>query len=106
MAFQVERKHPVTLEEYRRQIIDRLKDCADVQAARNALADAELILANNRLTPLTQDKFWEELYQDLDVLIEEAKFMPDREAGMKLWTVVLAAQAGISRYRGRATSAD
>jgi hypothetical protein len=89
------------LDEYRIKIIERLKDCRDTAAARHIMAEADLVLMNSRLTRLTQDKFWESLYEDLDVLIEETRFMTDRESGVKLSTVVVAAQARIARYRER-----
>jgi hypothetical protein len=89
----------MTLDEYRTQIIERLKSCRDTTAARSVLAEADLVLMNGRLTRLTQDKFWETLYQDLDALGEEARFMTDREAGVKLSTVVVAARSRIVRYR-------
>ena len=87
------------LDEYRTKIMERLKACRDTVAARGILAEADLVLMNSHLTRLTQDKFWETLYEDLDGLTEDARFMTDREAGVKLSTVVVAAQARIARYR-------
>jgi len=89
------------LDEYRTKVIERLKGCQNTAAARHILSEADLVLMNSRLTKLTQDKFWETLHEDLDTLAEEAKFMTDREAGLKLSSVVAAAQARIARYRER-----
>ena len=89
------------LDEYRIQIIARLKVCRDTTAARGVVVEADLVLTNGHLTRMTQNKFWEMLYDDLDVLGEEAKFMTDREAGAKLATVVVAAQARIAGYRNK-----
>lgn len=87
------------LDEYRTRIIERLKSCRDTTAARGILVEADLVLRTGRLTRLTQNTFWETLYEDLDTMGEEAKFMIDGEAGVKLSTVVAAAQARIARYR-------
>jgi hypothetical protein len=91
------------LEEYRTKTIERLKSCGDTACARHVLSEVDLVLMNSQLTKLTQDKFWETLYEDLDTLAEEAKFMNDRAAGVKLSTVVVAAQARIVRYREKIT---
>lgn len=96
----------MTLEEYRRHLIERFKACGDASAARNLVAEAELMLANSRLAPVTQAAFWEELHQDLDILLEDTKFMTDRQASVKLSTIVLAAQARIARSRPAAMSDD
>jgi hypothetical protein len=89
------------LDEYRTQLIGRLKSCRDTTAVRGILAEADLVLMTGRLARLTQNKFWETLCEDLDTLGAEAKFMTDGEAGVKLSTVVAAAQALIERYRER-----
>jgi hypothetical protein len=87
------------LDEYRIKVIERLKACKNTAAARHILAEADLVLMNSHVTGLTQDKFWETLHEDLDVLAEESKFLTDPEAGLKLASVVAAAQARIARYR-------
>jgi hypothetical protein len=89
------------LDEYRTKVIQRLKGCQNTAAARHILAEADLVLMNSHLTRLTQDKFWETLHEDLDALAEEAKFLSDREAGLKLSSIVVAAQTRIARYRER-----
>ena len=89
------------LDEYRTQLIGRLKSWRYTTAVRGILAEADLVLKTGRLARLTQNKFWETLCEDLDTLGAEAKFMTDGEAGVKLSTVVAAAQALIERYRER-----
>jgi len=87
------------LDEYRVKVIERLKGCRDSVVARNILAEADIVLMNGQLTRLTQDKFWETLYEDLEALGEEAKFMTDRAGAVTLSTVIVAAQSRIARYR-------
>jgi hypothetical protein len=95
----IKRTHRMMLDEYRVKVIERLKGCRDSVVARNILAEADIVLMNGQLTRLTQDKFWETLYEDLEALGEEAKFMTDRAGAVTLSTVIVAAQSRIARYR-------
>jgi hypothetical protein len=54
---------------------------------------------NCRVTQLVQDRSWETLRQNLETLREEARFMADRVAAVKLGTVAKHAQARIARCR-------
>jgi hypothetical protein len=96
----------MSLDEYREQLIGRLKSCADTAAARTLLAEAELVIVNARLALPTQLKFWESVHEDLDALVEAVRLSADRETGMKLAAVVAAAQARIARNRERLTDAS
>jgi hypothetical protein len=87
------------LDDFRSGVIERLKGCRDTTAARHILAVAELLLTNSHLTSLRRDGFWVNLCENLDGLAEDARLMIDREAGLKLSTIVVAAQARIARYR-------
>jgi hypothetical protein len=98
----VERR-PLILDDYRTTLIERLKSCLSTAEARAILTEADLVLTNSRLTPLTRDKFWETLQEDLQTLGLEAGALSDREARSKVEAVVAAAQARIARYRERAT---
>jgi hypothetical protein len=96
----------MSLDEYREQLIGRLKTCADTAAARTLLAEAELVIVNARLALPTQSRFWESVHKDLDALVEAVRLSADREAGMKLAAVVAAAQACIARNRERLADAS
>jgi len=96
-----EHKGRMSLDEYREQLIGRLKSCTNTAAARTLLAEADLVLVNARLTSLTQGKFWESLDEDLETAREEARLLADREAGVKLAAVIVVAQARIARFRER-----
>ena len=98
--------HRMSLDEYREQLIGRLKNCADTAAARTLLVEAELVLVNARLALPTQSRFWESVHEDLDTVAEAARLSADREAGMKLAAVVAAAQGRIARNRERLTGAS
>ena len=89
----------MTLDEYRGTLIVRLRACRDAAAARDLLAEANLVLINSQINPLTQDRFWETLEEELDVLSEDAKSLNDPKTVAVLGTVVAAARARIARYR-------
>lgn len=95
----------MSLDEYREQLIARLKSCTNTAAARTLVAEADLVLFNAQLTPLTQGKFWESLDEDLEAAREEARLLADREAGMQFAAVIAVAQARIARYRERLSEA-
>lgn len=96
----------MVLEEYRTQVIERLKACRDTIAVRAVLAEADLILMSSQLTAITRDKFWETLEEDLDVIRKESKNIADRKAAAILDALLAAAQARIARYRDHTTEPD
>jgi hypothetical protein len=51
----------MTLEEYRIQVIERLKARQDPVKARGLLAEVELVLTNSRIGDRAQKTFWETL---------------------------------------------
>lgn len=91
----------MTFDEYRLRILERLRACREVTAARDILAEAELMLANSQLTQITRDRFWESVEEELERLTEEAKFLPDPGAAATLGTVLAVARARIAGYRSR-----
>jgi hypothetical protein len=91
------------LDDYRTGLVERLMSCLSAAEARTILTEAHLVLRNSRLTPLTRDRFWDALQEDLETLGFEARTLSDRGTRLKLAAVVAAAQAGIARYRARAT---
>jgi hypothetical protein len=94
----------MTIEDYRFKLIMRLRACRDPVAARSLLAEAELMLANSRLTRLAHDRFWESVDDDLRSLEEVAKSVADRSTGAALEAVIAAARARIASYRARVAS--
>ena len=93
----------MTFDEYRLQLLERLRVCRDPASARNIIAEGELMLVNGQLTQLTHDRFWESMEEQLDALGEEAKFLADPKAADTLGIVVAAARSRIARYRARLT---
>lgn len=89
----------MSLDEYRAQLIERLKSCTDTAAARTLLAEADLRLMNARLTALTRSKFWESLQEELAAVVEAPRLSADRAGSPKLEAVIAAAQARLTRYR-------
>jgi hypothetical protein len=97
----------MTLDEYRRKVIERLKDCRSVEAAREILREVDLFVTASGINEETRDQFWELLDSQLDILSEASRFLGDRQQAMQAGTVVAAARARIARYRLRpADSSD
>ena len=91
----------MTLDEFRGTLIERLRACRDTAAVRDLLAEVNLVLINSQINALTQDRFWETLEEELDVLGEDAKLQNDPGPAAVLGAVVAAARARIARYRRR-----
>ena len=89
----------MTLDEYRKTLIERLRACPNVATARSLLAEANLMLADSGINRLTQERFWETLEEELDAVGDDAKFLSDPKAAADLGVVVAAARARIARYR-------
>jgi|SRR5579871_5949817 len=89
----------MTLDEYRKTLIERLRVCQATAAARDLIREASLALVHSQVSPVTRDRFWETLEEELEAIGEDAKFMEDSKAAAALGTVVAAARARIARYR-------
>ena len=89
----------MTLEDYRIEVIAKLKACQGPLWARNLLAQVDLVLLNSQISASTQKAFWEELNHDLDVVGEESTLLLGNEAATTLSAVVAAAKALIAQYQ-------
>lgn len=88
----------MTLEEYRIQIVDKVRNLRDPARARSLLEEVDLVLTSSRLTSTTAKRFWEELHSDLQVIADEASRLLQRAEGIALRTVVSAAQSVIAQH--------
>ena len=86
----------MTLEEYRIQILDRIKACQDSVAARDVLAEVDVALSNAKMSSSTQQEFWTGLHDDLEVVAEDARFL-DKRAAARIGAIANAARGWISR---------
>ena len=89
----------MTLDEYRVQVIEKLKACRDPARARGQLAEVDLVLMNSRISDRVQKTFWETLNNDLDVLAQESTLLLEKPAATALSAVIAAAQTVIAQYR-------
>jgi hypothetical protein len=69
----------MTLEEYRIQVIERLKASQDPVKARGLLAEVELVLTNSRIGDRAQKTFWETLNNDLDIVAQESTLLLEKQ---------------------------
>ena len=58
---------PLTLDEYRAQVVMQLKACAETARAAELLSDVETMLAATQTSPSLQRAFWRAFSQDLDL---------------------------------------
>lgn len=96
---------PLTLDEYRAQVVMQLKACAEIARAAELLADVETMLAATQTSSSLQKAFWRDFSQDLDLLTQKATLL-DPDAAAKLRTVVTTARAAAARALRRLPAPD
>jgi len=89
----------MTLEEYRIQVIEKLKICRDAAQARGLLAEVDLVLTNSRISDRTQKLFWQTLNNALDAVAQESTLLLEKQAATALRPVVAAAQPVTAQYQ-------
>jgi hypothetical protein len=85
----------MTLDEYRLQMLQRIRDCDFPDGARDLIAEARLFLAQCRLNETTLRAFWSNLRADLEVLSEDLVGVPERSGRSQRGAVLAAAQVAI-----------
>ena len=83
---------PLTLDDYRAQVVQQLKMCAEHVRAAELLADVETMLAATQMSRPAQRTFWRDFSQDLDLLAQRAMLL-DPPAAATLRAVITAARA-------------
>ena len=96
----------MSLDEYQVKLIQQLKNCRDNATVRALLAEAERVVMKGMSSVMARERFWKTLEEELDAIAEGARFLSDREAGVKLTAAVLAARARISRYRAKPATSE
>ena len=94
----------LTLDGYRIQVLERLKNCPDPRRARDLLAEVDVMLDASGLSPKAQQAFWQGLSTDLEVVGEESTKLLGQDRAVRLTAVVLAAQADIAQRLGSLSS--
>jgi len=82
---------PLTLDEYRAQVVMQLKACAEPTRATELLSDVETMLAATHTSPSLQRTFWRDISQDLDLLTQRATLL-DPAAAATLRAVITTAR--------------
>jgi hypothetical protein len=88
----------LNLEDYRLEVVEKLKACQDPDRARGLLSEVDLALMNAQVSARAQKRFWEALNSDLDVLARGSAVRLDRGAVTTLDRIIFAAQAAIVLY--------
>jgi len=94
---------PLTLDEYRAQVVMQLKGCAEIARAAELLADVETMLAATQTSPSLQKAFWRDFSQDLDLLTQQATLL-DTGTAATLRAVITTARAAATRALRRLPS--
>lgn len=62
----------MTFDEFRIHLLQKLRAAADLGEARIVLTEAHPQLGNGRINAAARKAFWDALYEDIGVLVEEA----------------------------------
>jgi hypothetical protein len=92
----------MTLDEYRRQVFERLKKLkagAEVSQVRGLLAEVQAMLASSHMSDGGQKGFWQSLSHDLNVLVDELSRPPDNPLSSARRALIAAAQVAIAQYQ-------
>ena len=85
----------MTLDEYRLELFERLKRCSGSAAARDLIAEGNLVLAQSDLEEPTMQTFWLALRIDLLRLAEDAAVLAEAEPRARLVSIIAAARSAI-----------
>jgi len=88
----------LSLDGYRIQVLEGLKNCGDPQRARDVLAEVDVALNAPDLSPRAQRAFWEGLDTDLDVVADEWLRLLGKERASTLSAIIAAAKGDIAGY--------
>lgn len=89
----------MTLEEYRIQLVQRIRDCSSPAEACSLIGEGDLVLAQSQLSERTQRLFWSNLHADLEVLREDLIGVPERAGRSVRGAVLVAAQVAITQHQ-------
>jgi hypothetical protein len=87
-----------TLEEYRADILGRIKACTDPVRARDVIAEVDLAFSATSMSEGAKAEFWQTLTHDLSVLAHRLSRPPSRPVA-KIRSVIAIAQAAIAHYQ-------
>jgi hypothetical protein len=88
----------MTLEEYRIQLLNRLKECSSPAKALELVDEAALVLAQSQVSENTLRKFWTDLREDLQMLVESAPDLGERGSRAVHIAVMTVARLGVADY--------
>jgi hypothetical protein len=86
----------MTLEEYRMQVIERIRVAKDSVLARDVLSEVDMTLTSTCTSAAVQRDFWQALHEDLDVLADDSRFLEKADAA-RIGGIAIASQTWIEQ---------
>ena len=93
----------MTLEEYRLQVLQQVRDCVGTAKAVELVTEVHLILSQSQLTARTLETFWSQLRADLDVLTEELMHTLEGADRTARGSILTAAQNAVMLHQNELT---
>jgi len=94
-----------SLEDYRSQILTKLKVASDPTAARELISEVDLVLMHSQMSDEGIRAFWAELRNALDGVAQSTRLL-DRHAATGLEAVLTAAQSAILEFESMVMADD
>ena len=93
----------MTLDKYRLQILQQIRDCVSPAKAVELVAEAHVVLSQSQLTARTLQMFWSQLRADLDVLTEERMDAAESAGRAARGGILAAAQNAVTLHQNALT---
>lgn len=91
----------MTLDEYRIQLVEQIKQLRDEPATRRLINEANAALQDSKISSRAQEEFWQDLNGDLENARRKAETVLERQAAASLSQVIAAAQAAIAQHQAK-----
>jgi hypothetical protein len=91
----------MTLDEYRSQVVARLRGCRDSLEVRGLLGEVDLFISQSRISDRARKTFWETLSSDLDIVAQASTDLMTQQAATALRALIAAAQTAIAQHQAR-----
>lgn len=94
-----------SLDDYRDQILTKLKVASDPDAARELISEVDLVLMHSQMSDQGIKAFWTALRSALDGAAQSTRLL-DRHAATALEAVLTAAQSAILEFESMVATDD
>jgi hypothetical protein len=94
-----------SLDDYRTQILTKLKVAADPAAAQELISEVDLVLMHSQMSDQGMRTFWAALRTELDGAVQSTRLL-ERHAATALEAVLTAAQSAILEFESMVAADD